>query len=651
MDLEAQRKFALAVCDSKRTRKQYIALKRKFVLSCNRARRASPSSSYDCDDCAVSNSAFVGSPRVIGGSQQKSKVFNVLDELWRVSQVPKNRRRFSAALIAFAMSVYLLSGTAYEHLRKFMPLPSWQTLQVRTQPCFKFNANTLHNLSMIPDTVDRFREQEQIGHEIVYGILAVDAVSFQRELIVTKNGMMEGSLSNETLDSAKLAELHESFTEFENFWKLHHDAIISDAFVFQFQPINASLRSFIVHIKPSTQGKATEATVELLREIDQRLEGADLVCLGYAMDGDTAYSKLHKTFYANYSRKIKIDPFFNNFSLISNTRLIISDPLHVLKRARYRLLATDTYLGMTKGSDVISIDVLKSVLSLPSKVFSEQKFTKMHDDLPISLFSLSSLVEIYEKQPGYAAYFLPFCLLNAALSEKGLCVEERINFLEVSFYYMMAYVEELSVTSAKLPDRKSPTNRAVRLFPLALATEHCNTVASLLAVLYGFNTTINLNRLGTNPLEHTFGLIRMRSRYRHTYQNMLRTINATMMWKSLANFLGVGSRVSGRRTYYGQTVAVSLGISPSVLSMTPRDVAICHHLEFGLPISSLELEAWNMEFLVSHSDQIVSNFMVTLASIYRRLYPQAKAVRLNSRSICVCGGQNLCMIKREGELQ
>ena len=255
MDLEAQRKFALAVCDSKRTRKQYIALKRKFVLSCNRARRASPSSSYDCDDCAVSNSAFVGSPRVIGGSQQKSKVFNVLDELWRVSQVPKNRRRFSAALIAFAMSVYLLSGTAYEHLRKFMPLPSWQTLQVRTQPCFKFNANTLHNLSMIPDTVDRFREQEQIGHEIVYGILAVDAVSFQRELIVTKNGMMEGSLSNETLDSAKLAELHESFTEFENFWKLHHDAIISDAFVFQFQPINASLRSFIVHIKPSTQGK------------------------------------------------------------------------------------------------------------------------------------------------------------------------------------------------------------------------------------------------------------------------------------------------------------------------------------------------------------------------------------------------------------
>ena len=124
-----------------------------------------------------------------------------------------------------------------------------------------------------------------------------------------------------------------------------------------------------------------------------------------------------------------------------------------------------------------------------------------------------------------------------------------------------------------------------------------------------------------------------------------------MMWKSLANFLGVGSRVSGRRTYYGQTVAVSLEISPSVLSMTPRDVAICHHLEFGLPISSLELEAWNMEFLVSHSDQIVSNFMVTLASIYRRLYPQAKAVRLNSRSICVCGGQNLCMIKREGELQ
>ena len=161
-----------------------------------------------------------------------------------------------------------------------------------------------------------------------------------------------------------------------------------------------------------------------------------------------------------------------------------------------------------------------NVVSFRSKVFSDQKFTKMHDYLPRYLSSLSSFVDIYGRQPCYSAYFLPFCLLNAALSEKGLFMEGRITFLEVSLYYMMVHVEDLSVTSAKLPDRKSPTNWAVRLFPLALAKEHCNTVVSVLIILYGFNEIINLNRFVTNPLEHTFGLIRMRSRNRHIYQNL-----------------------------------------------------------------------------------------------------------------------------------
>ena len=532
-----------------------------------------------------------------------------------------------------------------------MPLPSWQTLQARTEPSFKFNANRLQNLSAIPDVVARFRQQEEIGDERIYGFLAVEAVSFHRELIVTKNGVVEGTLSNETIEMEKIAELQESFAEFENFCKEQRDVVISDAFVFQFQPINASLRSFIVHIKPSSQGKATERTIEIFRAIDRDLEALNVICLGYAMDGDTTYSKLHKSFYETYSGYVTGDPLFYNFSLVSETRLIISDPLHVLKRARYRLLSSATHVGLTSSSSIISIDVLSEILTLPSKVFSEQKFTKMHDDLPVSLFSLGSLIEIYEKQPCYAAYFLPFCLLNAAISEKDLSLEERINFLELSFYYMLAYVEEASTVPIKLPDRKSATSRAVRLFPSSLAKEHCNTVVSILAVLYGHNGTINMNRLGTNPLEHTFGLIRMRSRYRHTYQNMLRTVNTTMLWKSLVSFLGVGSKVSGRRTYYGQTVEVRLRMSPNVLSMNPRDLAIAHHMEFGLPISSLELESWNMNFIAGHSDQIVNNFMVNLASIYRRLYPQAKPVRLNSRSIYVSAGQNLCMIKRESEFR
>ena len=90
------------------------------------------------------------------------------------------------------------------------------------------------------------------------------------------------------------------------------------------------------------------------------------------MNADTTYSKLHKTFYANYIRNIKNDPLL----IISNTRLI-SDPLHVLKRARYRLLAADTYLVMRNGSYMTSIDILNECRVIPVQSIFR---TKVHED-------------------------------------------------------------------------------------------------------------------------------------------------------------------------------------------------------------------------------------------------------------------------------
>lgn len=645
MDPEAQRRFARAVCAKNRSRRDYVAMKRRFLMSqVNQRKQKSPSETSS--DEIPENTSFMGTPRTISGTKGA-----ILDELVQLSRVPRNRRRFSVGVIVFAFSLYLLSSRAYEHLRLFLPLPSWRTLERRTEPSFKFNIDALQNLSLVHETVGRFRERENISDCIIYGILAVDAVSFQREMIITNNGVIEGGVSNETLDEEKVIQLQQSFSEFEEFWKSHHAALISDAFVYQFQPIDALLPSFVVHIKPSTQGKATESTVELLREIDAKLHSVNVECVGYAMDGDSTYAKMHRDFYDKYERRIRTNPFFDNYSCITENKLIVSDPLHLLKRARYRMLGTDTHLGLVESCDTIRVDTLRRVLTLPSKIFSEHKFTKMHDDLPVSLFSLSSLVELYERQSCYVAYFLPFCLLNAAIAEKDLLLEERVNFLEVSMYYMLAYVEEVETSETKLPDRKSSKSKSVRLFSSSLAKEFCNTAASLLGIIHRFNGTINLNRVGTNPLEHTFGLIRMRSRYKHTYQNMLKSLNATLMWKSLVKSLGVGSKVSGRRTYYGRTVTVEGKGYQNVLPFTPRDLAIAHHLVFGLPISSRELDSQNINDVVTESAEIVSAFAMNLASVYRRLYPNTKTIRLNSRSICVTAGQNLCMVKRKSDLE
>ena len=654
MDREAQRQLALAMCEKKRTKKEYVQLKRRLLLAERRNSSANAGGRSDSEDAPPAPPAppaperFPGTPRRIAPEDERRAGFAA--ELFRLALLPVNRRRFPVVFIMMALAIYLRSPSSYEVMRNFLPFPSRQTLSERLNGLMSFNITLLQNISLIRNVCDDVRERFEVGDSVVAGILAVDAISFQRQLIISNNGVVHGSFANETVSSEKLAKMHASFSEFENYWKETEKALISDAFVFQFQPLNASIKSFVVHLYPSTQGKATEHTINLLEMIRNELTSAKFNVVGYAMDGDTTYNRLHKTFYSEYSPSVRHDAMFGNFSEISKELLVVSDPLHILKRARYRLLGSEVHLGLTNSSGIINVSVLREILPLPSKTFSNQPFTKMHDDLATSLFSLSSLVELYSKKPDYVAYFLPFCLLNAAISEEGLSVEERVNFLELSLYYMLAYVEEVNTSPKKLPDRKTPNSKAVRLFSSNLAIEHCNTVTSLLAVLHTFNGTLNLNRIGTNPLEHTFGAIRMRSRYKKTYDSMIRTLGTSETYKRLLSFLGVGSKISGRKTYYGRSITVRLQEHANVLPLDARDIAIAYHILFSLPISTEELESWNLNYVASNADAITTSCSETVSAIYRRMYPQPKTVRLNSRSILVSSGGSKSMIKREREL-
>ena len=628
-----QGEMARKCAELKKSQKDLVsAQRRERMLRMNQERKSAPNSAETTP--SKNDSPFRGKPHYVATGD-----WNCSDELSQLSRVPPNRRRFSTKMIALALAVYLISGPAYNFLRDAMPLPSRHTLNARTATTEKFNPLLLQNISGIDEIVKRYRETNELDSTNIYGVLAVDAIAFDREMVIGQDGFIKGSIQSESLDSETLERIQNDFCELEKLWQEKLNSIISDAFVFQFHPLNAAHRPFVVHIHPSTQGKATNTEVELLDKISEILERAGIKVIGYAMDGDSTYRKLHKMFFSEYGERVRKDASFVNFSGIGS-RLIISDPLHVLKRARYRLLGSRVHTGLTNGTTQIEIDRLVEILHLPSKVFSNQHFTKMHDDLPVSLFSLETLVTLASQEPSYLSYFLPFCLLNSALTEERLSLEERINFLEVAFYYMLGYLGELSVTTATLPNHKSSRGNAVRLFSEELALETTNTLASLLAVIYGFNMTLNLNRIGTNPLEHTFGTVRMRSKCKHTYEKMVKSLGDVETWKRMVSIVGVGGKISGRRSCYGKVVNVNLQISPCVLNMNPRDIAVACHIMFSLPISSNELECWNLNYIAVHSEEIMNGFLSILSSIHKRLYPVAKTIRLNSRSILLRPGKN-----------
>ena len=106
---------------------------------------------------------------------------------------------------------------------------------------------------------------------------------------------------------------------------------------------------------------------------------------------------------------------FNSISL--DKPLVISDPLHILKRSRYH------FVKKIHETD------LPYKLNLPSMVFRDDLPTKMHDRLPILMFQLRVFEKMTEhKLYNYSMYCLPNILFLTFLSY-NIDIEDRVLLL------------------------------------------------------------------------------------------------------------------------------------------------------------------------------------------------------------------------------
>ena len=97
-----------------------------------------------------------------------------------------------------------------------------------------------------------------------------------------------------------------------------------------------------------------------------------------------------------------------------------------------------------------------------------------------------------------------------------------------------------------------------------------------------FNGTINLNRFGSNPVEHIFGLLRMKSRYKNSFEKMKKVFGEIELHKQLLNDLGENQPISGRKTYYGQSVFNIVNGTKDIFEYCPRDIAFSLHIANSL---------------------------------------------------------------------
>ena len=125
---------------------------------------------------------------------------------------------------------------------------------------------------------------------------------------------------------------------------------------------------------------------------------------------------------------------------------MICDPLHMLKRARYMILKKiPLAISIQENTSIFSHTILELQLKIPSIVFNDSPITKMHDILPLTLFSIENLFTLYDNNITAFVYFTPWTMLIEAMTNENINLGNRLFILEVSFFIMFIYLQYLFI--------------------------------------------------------------------------------------------------------------------------------------------------------------------------------------------------------------
>ena len=460
-------------------------------------------------------------------------------------------RRWSLFTILFFATIYAISPKCFYFINNTIIIPSDTTIK----KCINRNCEQIYNydkIENINNTIEKFKESNNIINETIEGILAVDAVSTEPIVKILENGEVTGLITNMTLTEEEIIYLKNEIRRQEEFIKKVKNMTVSSAFVYQFQPLNSIYPCFVVFIEPAVNGKAGYNQIRNLNIIAESLKTKGFKVVAFATDGDSGYRGYHPLMNATVSEFQKLN---GKTILESNNIKYTNDPLHILKRARYKLL-THNFTFLNLNDRTFNFRPLVDLLNLPGVVFDNSRITKMQDSLPLKLFTLENLHLLHNVGLlQHASYFLPFTILNAVLTCKNMLINDRVEMIEICIHYLNIFKKFVSSSNSKFKAPQKSNKTAVILFDNGLINDLLSTLITLNTIINTKTGIVSLNRIGTNPLEHHFGLLRLNSKFKHNYENFLKQQKKAEMLKAVEKELTVNI-VRNRKRSYGVILAL-----------------------------------------------------------------------------------------------
>ena len=459
--------------------------------------------------------------------------------------------------ISLSSEIMSASPKAYTILCKYLPFPNESFVRRYQNRVLQDFPELLTDINMIKQVVTHYKTVCQIPKsEKIAACCAVDALYFTPEASISKSEEISGM----TFSEKEMTEMPKNLVKniikkpilFEAFVSRYFKKVIKAAFVFQLQPFDQKYQNCVLHIKPTTDGKAYSDIVDVLKFIRKTLRDINIEVFSFAFDGDSAYTDLHNNYYNSY-----IFPTLSKREINPKTKVfrVVSDFLHIIKRLRYRILGSIVHASFKMSGIAIDISELKSVLDfLPSVVFNNEPFTKMHDKPPLVLFSTKSFIKLVNvKMFAAASYWFPVSISILAIDGKDISWCIRVFLLETVFWFLALYKECLDSEEPELNQRKRGEKKDVTFYTSALLTEFTNTIHCHIQFLRLF-PSVNLDRNSTMPLEHKFGQARVRARDVHKLSRFIKNIAQFQTFENEVNKIDDNEKIPGRRSTFGTTI-------------------------------------------------------------------------------------------------
>jgi hypothetical protein len=126
---------------------------------------------------------------------------------------------------------------------------------------------------------------------------------------------------------------------------------------------------------------------------------------------------------------------------------MISDPLHLLKRVRYLWATAVTFCIASRAVKIVfNLDNVQHANIVSPLVFVNSPVSKMHDSLPLQLFSPRVLARILTYCIERELLMVPWGLLVWALAIPRLSRASRTDLLEIGFW-VLYHCEKLTANS------------------------------------------------------------------------------------------------------------------------------------------------------------------------------------------------------------